>query len=130
MTFDRMSRPNGPECRFCGCNDTEVIERPPAGELGVDRWFGGFGKARCNFCQRVFNIKEQPAPPESAAPEPPAADDLPGSVPYLTTRCPACNSPNVRKTSSPKAPDGSRYKIRYHRCVECGHRFRSHQRIS
>jgi hypothetical protein len=50
-------------CPKCGCNDVRVITFPrgtrprqAADGRWTGAWFGGSGKARCNFCRVEFPI--------------------------------------------------------------------------
>ncbi len=122
-----LDQADGPECPYCGCNDTTITQRPPAGEKGVDWWFG-FGQAKCNFCGRSFSVKE--LPPESEPELPPAREEPPSSVPFVSVRCPACKSTNTIVTKSPKPMPEGTIKFRYHKCRACGNKFRSHEKIS
>jgi len=49
--------------------------------------------------------------------KPPKPDDQ--VVRYIKPRCPKCNSPNV------PVYDSSHLPIRYHKCSDCGHTFKS-----
>ncbi len=136
MTFLTLDRCQGPECPKCGCCDAEILKEPDPG-LGVTTWYGS-GMARCKHCRATFHFKpddEPAASTDSAWPDPasqesgvrsqePAestAESGEIAVPYVRMRCPLCKSPKLRVTST-------RGPIRWHRCGECEHKFKSFER--
>lgn len=111
MTF-RLSKVEGPECPGCGCCDSVVVER--------STWFGKPQESRrCTNCGKKFNAPAPPVPNAPRAPEP----SVNQGVVYHVIRCPQCKSRNTQVTSTPKAANAP--QVRYHRCRECGHPFKS-----
>jgi len=113
------------DCPACGCNDVTILRAPVP-----DSWFGS-GKARCRHCNKMFSFRLSGAairngngsgrpelPPEE---EPVAAPCLPPEdrgVIYHIVRCPKCGGDRTKivRTDRP---------VRYHKCGECGHGFKS-----
>ena len=50
-------------CPKCGCNDVEVVSYPTGtpprrtADGWQGSWFGGSGKAECNFCGAQFQVE-------------------------------------------------------------------------
>jgi len=93
------------DCTTCGCADTEVEKEPQP-----DSWFAD-GVAHCNCCGQVFSFR---APKPTAAME----REKQTTVIYSAVRCPQCGSRDVPVTHSA-------LPVRYHRCRQCGHNFKS-----
>ena len=64
------------------------------------------------------SIERQKEQQEKTPPHPQAADES-EPVKYIRPKCPACGSTNVPVYNSNHLP------IRYHKCGDCGHRFKS-----
>ena len=111
-----MPRPNLIDtdgCPRCGCPEAESL-----GEFG---WWGRPQvRCRCTNCGCQYQIAESiPTPRAQPAEKPAERPQRNGdAVIYHVLRCPKCNSPKVRvyRTMLP---------VRYHKCHECGHRFKS-----
>lgn len=128
-----------PVCPSCGCNEALPVGRPNVKR--AIRHLGGQSQEvesttltyTCGHCGRLWTHStpwhepmplDDPAGPGSATttavqdPEVPA-----GCVIYHPLRCPACRS-TKHSTSRPR--DGNRSgRLRYHKCKDCGHKFRS-----
>lgn len=98
-----LERCTDPACPRCGCNQSRVVSTAPG-------LFGGKSEQRaCGACGKLFNC---------LAAEPESADESLAGVVFRKLRCPQCHGSNCLVTSS-RAP------IRYHRCGDCGARFKS-----
>jgi len=131
--MNRYECPPDP-CPACGCPEARVVARGT-------RWGQPWARFRCRLCGHVWIHTQPPRVPGATAEtggevlpagnvEPanrtdPAADageDADGhAVPFYVLRCPACTSTNTRTTST-------RRPVRYHRCRDCGHTFKSVER--
>lgn len=91
------------DCTTCGCPDVEVEREPQTGS-----WFAD-GVARCNECGQVFSFRT----PKEAEEEPRGQ-----AVQYQPVQCPVCRSSDcpVQRTVLP---------VRYHKCRNCQHTFKS-----
>lgn len=121
-----IERANGPECPACGCTDAEILREPDE----EASWWHGSGLARCNHCGKRFGFSEYPPAIALPPPPPPPAEvrqALGGAVLYNPICCPACHSENTRITSTRPRKNPSTPQIRYHRCNDCDHRFKSIQ---
>lgn len=108
-----MPRPNFIDtigCPRCGCPEAESL-----GEFG---WWGHPQvRCRCTVCGCEYQIA-QPEPTPPAKPPENGRKREGDAVIYHVLRCPKCKSPKIRvyRTMLP---------VRYHKCHECGHRFKS-----
>ncbi len=95
------------KCPECGCNDCSVVDK------GM-RWGTAWRKVRCRHCgflrrESVKKEEESMAPPNGTA------------VDYHVVRCPECNSRHTQVYST-------NVPMRYHKCLDCEHRFKSVER--
>lgn len=96
----RLERASAPECPKCGCNATSLVR---AGESFGRAW----ARFKCDFCAAEFAIGRPPL------------DDAPlEGVPYVSVRCPKCDSNDCPVTSTRKPR-------RFHKCRGCGLNFLS-----
>jgi len=93
----------GPACPRCGCRDGETL-------MGQVRRGQPGNLKQCRYCSRRFWV---PAEGHAQAESTP----LEGAVAYVSVRCPRCDS-QARVTST-------RSPLRWHKCVSCGHTFKS-----
>jgi uncharacterized Zn finger protein len=118
-------------CPRCGCDETAKVARRSGSLWPKDRGGGYVERRRCAECAHVFSAKivqaggdaETPAatrPKRRSAKEEAARDALARGVVYrvFVVRCPACDSDDVRITST-------RGATRYHKCRACGGTFKS-----
>lgn len=101
-----LERCNDPPCPKCGCNQSELVSSS-AGLRG-----GKHERRECGHCGKRFGVNI-PAPAGDAL-----AAELGGGVVYRPVRCPGCASDNQVVTST-------QGRLRYHRCRDCGQRFKS-----
>jgi transposase-like protein len=115
-----LSPITGPECPRCGCQDSSVIRR------GV-RWGQPWSRRRCHNCGEAWACNDPPpaapgdarlAAGDDAVPIDPPPPDPDRGVIYHVVRCPNCGSDHCKVTST-------RRPVRYHRCDDCGHTFKS-----
>lgn len=107
----RLEKIDGPKCLYCGCTDSAAL-----GE--VTSAFGQRQQRRqCRNCGKSFRVAVE-APVETEGAPQTSSPEEPGVVPYRLVRCPACHSENTRVTST-------RRPLRQHKCLDCGHPFRS-----
>lgn len=146
MGFVELEPCNGPPCPRCGCRDVQVSVWPP--ELGPGdkpSWYGQ-GRARCRHCGMPFTFRERPSNNYADFPGPGDIDDYVGGefepadpevigydtkqaekqdLAYPVRVCPKCGSPEIKVyrtlAEKPNIP-----RIRYHRCLDCKIRFKSH----
>ncbi len=102
---------DGRPCTLCGCCDSRLLRKG-------ENWLGQWEERQCNHCGRIFRARldQEPAPgPEPSAPvaPPPAPTLLTAPVP-----CPSCKSTSTKVASS-------RVLVRYHKCKNCGHSFKT-----
>lgn len=110
-----MRLASGPECPECGCQDGVALR-------DSDRWGRPAQKRRCGFCGHVWT-QVKPKPEARQAHE--ATDEkttgnhhgIPVYVPAIAPPCPECGG--IAKVTHTTPP------IRRHKCVACGHRFKS-----
>jgi DNA-directed RNA polymerase subunit RPC12/RpoP len=96
---------DGPACPDCGCRDSEVISRAHRQD-DVTSYFGcqgGAQRRQCRYCGREFHG---------------ATTDEPQA--YAVNRCPKCRSSEVIVVRTVRP-------VRYHKCVACNHRFKTHE---
>lgn len=144
MSFVHLDLCDGPPCAHCGCRDVRIMLEPrPLGPDGKDTWWPS-GRAVCNHCRVQFAFRELPPEPEAAPvnepvdvfpdpfPEQPVLPGPPESIvipprdtAYPVRSCPQCGSPATEVVSSGKKPPPGQPRIRYHRCRDCGERFKS-----
>lgn len=104
----RLEKVTGPECPKCGCSDSVVIRSEV-------RWGKAQDRRRCQNCSSTWSA--------------PAAEDLDDqvhakqhqAVVYHVMRCPSSSGTRVLVTHTERP-------IRYHRCQDCRHRFKSVER--
>lgn len=110
-----LRRIEGPECYKCGCRDCRSI--------GSGAFFGkAFKRYVCNHCQHQFKYDED------SDTQKPSLQVIPpmrkNGVPCVRYRrgakCPKCSSWKTRTTDTV-------LPYRYHRCNDCGKRFKSVQ---
>ena len=128
MGYVRLERCRGPTCPNCGCQDTRILVAP-RDEKHARSWWGS-GKARCNYCSVVFYFQSEPnngkqiqtqeTPIDHQEPVVESNSDRLPVVAYIQTRCPACHSARTRVSST-------RRPIRWHKCRDCGHTFKSYE---
>jgi transposase-like protein len=112
-----LNKCDGPECPYCGCNDTKKAEF-------LGRWGLSLTKWQCNHCGSTFTVREREAdPPASSGNGHHVIDETqPKLIVYPLIRCPVnqegCGSTNT-KVARTKRP------IRYHKCQDCGKSFKS-----
>lgn len=127
MNYVRLEAAAGPECPHCGCRDAKILRHPNPVEPGQEpSWWGG-GKARCNHCSREFVFRRAPEkviPEEPLIPldAEPAVMPMPVEKPapvatYQKPKCPKCDGRSH--------VNGKHGRVRYHKCIECDHRFKS-----
>jgi len=110
-----------PDCPRCGCPEAHTIEHGT-------RWGHDWRKLRCALCGKTWTHTaaaqiSTPKPSRSADPAAPVDTGPPPdglAVAYPLIRCPACDSTETRITST-------RRPLRYHRCSDCGHTFKSRE---
>jgi hypothetical protein len=80
----RLDLCEGPTCSRCGCNDTKILQRPPALQPGEQLWWAA-GRAKCRFCGAAFSFRQVPAerPPIAVASPQIEVQELP---PVVTRR--------------------------------------------
>jgi len=108
-----LTRVTGPECPECGCEASEVIQDKV--------WGQEIELRRCNDCGTQFQhgAKAWPDPNKAKADDDSGdGSGFAGAVIYHILRCPACQSPNVKTTST-------RVPVRHHKCHDCGENFKS-----
>ncbi|MFA7254139.1 MAG: hypothetical protein WC107_06330 [Patescibacteria group bacterium] len=120
-----LTRCEGPECPFCGCNQAEILV-PPKPQLGQASWFGA-GRAKCGHCRAVFSFRELPKPQTIP---PPAIDAEPFDValPVIEKDLMKNMEIQLHVVTAPKCPDcggdtrisSTRKTRRYHKCLDCG----------
>jgi len=147
-----LERCDGPECPRCGCQDSEILERPPSPTAASDAmseaqkhygrtsWFDR-GRARCGFCGLVFHFSELPAdlppaeipppaiqsPPVVETPIPPPVDY---QAPVIETPRSGNGAPKLRPIACPDCGSDSvrvtstRATVRYYSCKACQYRFK------
>ncbi len=49
---------------------------------------------------------------------------------YRAVVCPVCGCDKCPVTSSPAPKKGDQFRLRYHKCVKCKHKFKSTQQIN
>ncbi len=96
----QLTKVEGPACPRCGCPDSEVVANGSRYE-----------RRRCNHCGDRFDVNVE-------SPDEPTPGSTGDAVRYDPIHCPTCNSKNVRVTSTQKP-------VRYHKCQDCGHPFKS-----
>jgi transposase-like protein len=110
--------------------DADIMRRPKTGT-----WFGDAGRARCQHCGRVFTFQEEMVSDQQHTPPPmevqqPMIDAvrhgaLPdGMVRYTPMYCPECGSKQT-KVARKMADQPDMPTIRYHKCKDCAHNFKS-----
>lgn len=114
-----LTRLDGPECPGCGCRDCVEIRRQNKGWMVVSIM-------RCRYCRQAFRrsrmIRQASRREEADADGEQIGDGKDagpgGAVVYRPVLCPDCGSrrTKVTRTMSP---------TRYHKCDECGKRFKS-----
>jgi len=110
---------DGAKCPVCHCRHLLPVR--------VTEWLGRRQEVReCRHCGRrvVLSPAAEKNPADFAGLSPPTLTPL-GGVPFLSTRCP-CGSDNTKivQTIQPKG-DGT--TVRWHKCGDCGQRFKSFQ---
>lgn len=135
MSITSLQRVDGPECPRCGCPDSTILlGASPRWISAVDPKTGApWGqnsptqRRRCRACGELFYAPPASAPAdEPAASTPPAVsagNGPPSGVRYYVLRCPKCRSDQVKVTKTMHPHDAP--TVRYHKCGECGHRFKS-----
>jgi len=142
-----LSINNGPECTRCGLPGSDpIVLRDKDARGGVaDRRIGRYTCSNCGavwFDQPPWKDIGVTAPAGEGNDEPeaePAIADGAGGVVYHPIRCLECNGATVhlphcsKATRCPKC-DGTNIKnastrrmIRYHKCKDCKHTFKSHE---
>ena len=101
----RLQKVNGDECKDCGCEASEVVQR-------FKRWGKPYVLRQCEACGSEYQVPD-PASNGQAK----SVDDDQG-IPYLVNRCPKCGSSNIPVKST-------RRPIRWHKCGDCLHTFKS-----
>lgn len=89
-------------------------------------------RRHCNHCHHEWREKKWASPEPTESPngeleEPSIGGTEPGALIYHVLRCPACQSRNIKVTSSPK-PKHDTPRIRYHECKDCENTFKSVER--
>lgn len=90
----------GPECPKCGCNATFLFET----------LLGGVRRFQCDHCQHVQSVGSNNG----------------RGVPFVPVRCPECGGKRCPVTSS--GPFRASNRVRYHKCQDCDHAFKSVER--
>ena len=89
------------DCPRCGCNRYKRID--------TKRVFGAVCDVlECDHCGKIYRVKVEAQDPEE--------EDV--GIIETAVRCPRCNSENV-PTYSTKGP------VKYRKCKQCGHTFKS-----
>lgn len=133
---------NGPACPRCGCRDATILQRPPEhDDDGRGSWWPQ-GRARCRHCGMAFAFRRLPesqpvdadgddldddrdAEPDFAPAEPERPSVNQRDTAYPVRACPHCGRPETVVASSGKKPKNGMPRIRNHRCLSCGERFKS-----
>jgi transposase-like protein len=116
VTWPTLKKCDGPECPYCGCEDTEKRK------FGV-RWGQAIEKWVCGNCGSTFMVQERK--PEATANgngHHQIDDSRPKLIVYPLMRCPedrgGCGSTDTKVTST-------RRPVRHHKCKACGYTFKS-----
>jgi transcriptional regulator NrdR family protein len=110
-----LSRITGPSCPDCGCESSEVEQSK--------LWGMSQERRRCNNCGCRWTTKGEPWPTKEQAVEGEAVQ--PKAVLYHPPpACPACEAPAASVSRTMPAKKGEP-RVRYHKCDDCGHTFKS-----
>jgi transposase-like protein len=123
----RLEQVVGPECPLCGCKESTIRKR-------TQRWNGKRIDTthRCANCKNDWIQTDDGPAAESktstavgrngqnalASTAEPALTTRGDAVIYGHTRCPACGSTKTRVGTTQRP-------VRYHKCVDCRHTFKS-----
>ncbi len=117
-----LERVTGPECLKCGCQDVREegrqeirgVKHEGDGRIEV---IATRTKLRCMHCGYGWQVSTPYTPlPTPQAPLPTSSAG--GAVAYYPVRCPECGSTNQRVTRTQQP-------VRYHKCQDCDHTFKS-----
>jgi len=89
-----------PACPTCDCEMSSIMRR-------YEAWGRQFERRLCRHCGREFAVPVEEVEPKK-----------PDGVVYHVLRCPACNSADVKTTSTQRP-------VRYHKCGGCSATFKS-----